>query len=100
MNHALCFVPNDDEGRAFLKQFRKYLRQSPNRVILRGRGHRRGRYRSSLPLEFSNRFAVYVEQKPKTVWKEIIDLSAPNGKRNVMVPTKWHPDYEKLSNKA
>jgi len=100
-NHSF-FVPNDDEGKVFLKQLKKHLRPSPFKVKLRGRGPRGGgdRYRSLLPLRLATHVAVYIERKPNTTWKQVVDLSAPGGTRSVQVPTKWHPQYEKLKDKA
>lgn len=80
-------VPNTDEGKQFIASLRKFLKNTPKTVKVRGRGYRHGitKYRQDLPLEKSERFAVYIENRPtfryKTVTKTVTEW--------VRVPTKW-----------
>jgi hypothetical protein len=91
-------IPNNEEGREFIKTLRKHLRNSPKGIKLRGRGPRDGSYtqQNSLRLGLSNRFAVYLYTKDTTRIEKVVDLSAPDGYRWISKPTKWHPKFKEL----
>lgn len=57
----LCTIKNDKAGQDFIQTLREMQSDIGKRIILRGRGHRRGirRYRQDLPLSLSSSFAVY-----------------------------------------
>ena len=58
---TVFYVPNNEEGRAFLKQARLYLNRAHWQMRPRGRGPRRsqGYDRRSVPLAVSVYFGVY-----------------------------------------
>jgi len=65
---TVFYVPNNDDGRAFLKQVRKYLNRANWKVRVRGRNENRKQYRAvtgrklkeDLPQKYASYFAVYV----------------------------------------
>jgi len=59
------YVPNDEEGREFIKQARKYINKDVFTVRPRGRAVNRcykGGNRAYQPLETADSFAVYLEE--------------------------------------
>jgi hypothetical protein len=94
MNH-LVTVPNNVEGQQFVASLRKFLKNTRNGVMVRGRGNRlkaaiadgasHARYRQDLPIRHAERLAVYLRPRPtyryKTVTKTVSEW--------VRVPTKW-----------
>ncbi len=93
MNRYLVTVPNNSEGRTFIRILRQGLKNTPQRAILRGRGHRYGygnftkknggdnRYQSSIPLPISQKIAVYIGDRPKYRYVNVMSMER--------VPTKW-----------
>jgi len=61
----LCTIKNDKAGQDFIQTLREMHEDMGNRIILRGRGYRRGilRYRQDLPLSLSTSFALYLVRK-------------------------------------
>ncbi len=89
-------VPNNEEGKTFITSLRKFLKNTPKRVKVRGRGPRKihakdnsywtlRRLNQDLPLDLSTSFAVYIENRDtyryKKVTKQVTEW--------VRVPTKW-----------
>ena len=76
----LLRVPNTDEGRAFLKQFKRYLNKKTYSIRLRGRGTDRKAKAATLgetlnmthdiPLQVADSFAVYTEHKRKKLYSD------------------------------
>jgi hypothetical protein len=93
--HQIKFVPNNVEGQTFIKSLRKFLRNTPNGVSVRGRGPRKvftgflgkshRNLRQDLPLSVATHFTVYITEKPKFRYvkqtKTVTDY--------VKTPTKW-----------
>ena len=65
MRHYICTIKNDKAGQDFIQTLREQFADIGKRIILRGRGHRRGieRFRQDLPLSLSTSFALYSENK-------------------------------------
>ena len=89
-NKALVVVKNDVEGRRFIKTLRKYLRNSPKKVQVYGRGPRPAypRYQNNLPLGMSKKCAIYLTDKPKFRMVRIETPQPPKIEWK-QVPTKW-----------
>jgi hypothetical protein len=95
MNTKLVTVPNNDEGKAFVQTLRKYLHNTPNYIMVRGRGPRKihahgdewvhRNLRQDLPLRLSTHLAVYVNPRPTSRMK----LVSKTIREWVEVPTKW-----------
>lgn len=92
-------IPNNEEGRQFIKSLRKFLKGTPKTIKVRGRGHRHGirRYRQDLPLDKAERFTVYFESRPTHVYKKVTKTVVETQTVQVpvtktvweRVPTKW-----------
>ena len=69
--YLLSEIPNDEEGRAFVKQLRKYLNKSTWEVRVRGQHLREGiswkDYPYGQPINCSTHLRLYVNKKPKAV---------------------------------
>jgi len=65
-------VPNDSEGRLFIKQLRKNLNRKKYKIALMGRGSRQvhGNSRNIAPKN-SEWIAVYIRQKPQKIEKGV-----------------------------
>jgi len=88
-------VPNNLEGRQLIRSLRKFLRNTPNGVSVRGRGPRKPHVgingkshetlRQDLPLSVATHFTVYFTEKLKFRYirqtKTVTDY--------VRTPTKW-----------
>ena len=61
---TVFYVPNNDTGKAFLKEARRYLNCKCHRIRLRGRNEKRNGRRQSIPLKDSTYFAVYIDSPP------------------------------------
>jgi hypothetical protein len=87
MNNHLVTVPNNEEGKQFVASLRKFLKGTRNGVMVRGRGYRYGitRYRQDLPIDKSERLAVYLRPRPTHVYKKVTKTVS----EWVRVPTKW-----------
>lgn len=100
-------VPNNVEGQTFIKSLRKFLKNTPNGVSVRGRGPRKPHVgingkshenlRQDLPLSVATHFTVYITEKPKfryvkkMVTKTVM-VTVPQTRQEidyVRVPTKW-----------
>ena len=89
-NNSLVTVKNNREGRRFIALLRKQLRNTPKGVRLYGHGYRHGNvtYHQNLPHSKSQRFAVYIYDKPKTRMMKVI-VPQPDKVEWRQVPTKW-----------
>lgn len=86
----LFTIKYDEVGKATIKNLQKNLRGTARRLIVRGRGPRPNRrYYAALPLSLAPKVAVYLEDKPKTKFVKVVDLSDKSGYRWVSQPTKW-----------
>ena len=58
----LATIKNDKGGQQLVKNLRSHFKGA-HKIILRGRGHRKGikRYRQSLPLSLASHWAVYIQ---------------------------------------
>ncbi len=92
MSQHIVTVPNDGEGKIFIMTFQKYLKNTPFRVMVRGRGNRKchvgnGRnlrdLRMDLPTKLAERLAVYITKRPTHRLKRVMKPSWE------LVPTKW-----------
>lgn len=102
----LVTVPNNEGGRLVVETLRQSLKGTPQRIVLYGRGHRfgRGNYHKSdrivngvkisrldnslqgrLPLNISEKIAVYIQDRPKFRTKYVTKTVT----EYVQVPTKW-----------
>ena len=79
---TVLYVPNDPDGAAFLKQFRKYLNRGVYKMHVNGRNPDRtqfkkigGYYHQRIPLEHSTYFAVYIDIKEKTLSRAKVRLA-------------------------
>jgi hypothetical protein len=59
---ALFNIPNNDEGKQIIQNIKKHLNQR-FRIKQRGKGHRFGTYNRDIPLDKSERIAVYIISK-------------------------------------
>jgi hypothetical protein len=98
-------VPNNVEGKQFIRTLRKLLKNTPNGVSVRGRGprkpyknieeNRRRNLRQDLPLKYATHFTVYITEKPKFRFvKRLVTktemVPTPVSRMDcVRVPTKW-----------
>lgn len=83
-------VPNNSEGQTFIKVLRQLLKNTPQTIVVRGRGPRKphvgidGRshrnLRQDLPLKVATHFTVYIMKRP-TIRRHTITSG--------WVPTKW-----------
>lgn len=87
MNTHFITVPNNTEGQTFVQSLRKFLKGTPKKVSVRGRGYRHGvtKYRQDLPIHLSERLAVYIGNRPTYRYK----LVSKTVTEWVRVPTKW-----------
>lgn len=93
MSHCIVTIPNNEEGKQFVSTLRGYLKNTPNTVLLRGRGPRLRHMaaanmtarsiRQDLPLRFAERLAVYITKRPTHRLKRVMKPSWE------LVPTKW-----------
>lgn len=91
--NQIKFVPNNAEGKQFIVSLRKFLKNTPNGVSVRGRGPRKPHVgikgkshenlRQDLPLSVATHFTVYITEKPKFRY-----VKRPTTEW-VRVPTKW-----------
>ena len=62
-------IPNDEEGRAFIKQLKKYLNKDGWNVRVRGQYLKKGLnwklYQRGQPIDCSTHLRVYVKRKGK-----------------------------------
>lgn len=70
--YLLSEIPNDEEGRAFVKQLKKYLNKSTWDIKVRGQHLKQGLnwkdYRYGQPIDCSTHLRLYVNsKKPKAV---------------------------------
>lgn len=104
--NQIKFVPNNVEGHQFIRSLRKFLKNTPNGISVRGRGPRKphvsngrshDRLRQDLPLKLATHFTVYITEKPKfryvkkMVTKKVMVI-VPQIRQEVdyvRVPTKW-----------
>ena len=88
-------VPNNLEGRQFVRTLRKLLKNTPNGVSVRGRGPRKPHVgikgkshenlRQDLPLSVATHFTVYITEKPKfRLIRRVVEKVEYQ-----RVPTKW-----------
>tara|TARA_R100000951_G_scaffold97890_1_gene87702 strand:- start:1473 stop:1781 length:309 start_codon:yes stop_codon:yes gene_type:complete len=72
--YLLSEIPNDDEGRAFIKQLKKYLNKSTWDIKVRGQHLKQGLdwrdYRYGQPIDCSTHLRLYVNKKPKPATAE------------------------------
>ena len=77
--YLLSEIPNDDEGRAFVKQLKKYLNKSTWEVRVRGQHLREGiswkDYPYGQPIKCSTHLRLYVNTKTKAVTSQGFDKS-------------------------
>jgi hypothetical protein len=66
---TVFYVPNDEEGRAFLGQVRKFLNRGANKLRVRGRNENRKQFkpqqyniRQVVPKRMASYFAVYIDR--------------------------------------
>jgi|TARA_R100000084_G_scaffold40661_1_gene16659 hypothetical protein len=66
--HYFSNVPNNEEGAEFIRLARKFLNRKRYKLRIMGRGTRKVngaknsyRYSASLPLKFSERFSLYID---------------------------------------
>lgn len=88
-------IPNNDEGRTFIKVLKQSLRNTPYKVVVRGRGPRKPHVgyngkshrdlRQDLPVSVATHFSVYLDNRPRFRWVEQVETT----KKFVLVPTKW-----------
>ena len=79
VSDCIMTIPNDLEGNAFLKQFKKYANKKAYKIVVRGRGNRKMHIstelshhslRQDLPIRLAERLAVYMNSKikPNNQW--------------------------------
>ena len=66
--YQFCEIPNDDEGKAFVKQLKTYLNKGVYKVRVRGqyldtKKYRWEEYTYGAPLYASTHIRVYIEEK-------------------------------------
>lgn len=97
-NNSLVIVKNNREGRRLIALLRKHLHDTPKAVKVYGRGPRPEypRYQNNLPHGMSKKFAVYIEDRPKTRTVRVATtrmMPGPMVETTVhewkQVPTKW-----------
>jgi hypothetical protein len=88
-------IPNNWEGRQFVRSLRRFLKSTPNSISVRGRGPRQPfqslpenknrKLRQDLPLKFATHFTVYIMERPKFRYVK----TQKTVTEYVKTPTKW-----------
>ena len=87
-------IPNNNDGKTFIKVLRQSVKNTPFRLSIRGRGPRKlwsidgysyTRLRQDLPLDMSTHFSVYLVRKPLVRYVKTTKTVT----EWVKVPTKW-----------
>jgi hypothetical protein len=76
--YLLSEIPNDDEGKAFVKQLKKYLNKDQWEVKVRGQHLKKGldwrQYKYGQPLSCSTHLRLYVTIKKSKQYSQIVAL--------------------------
>ena len=61
--HKFTNIPNNEDGKAFIRVLRKTIKGHGKQLRVRGRGYRHGnrRYQNELPHNLATSFTVYIE---------------------------------------